>query len=93
MFLVGTLAERLAPVDPFQRPGSYRFMTGNFLLYHVDHLQYSRRHVSINRAAPRLPTTNSRRDCDILAWENRGDDVGLAWRGVARRGRGAERRG
>ena len=38
MFLVGTLAARLAPVDPFQRPGSYRFMTGNFLLYHVGHL-------------------------------------------------------
>lgn len=56
-------------------------------------IQYSRRHVSINRVAPRLPTTNSRRECDILAWENRGRDVGLAWRGVARRGRGAERRG
>ena len=65
----------------------------NYLGHASDELQYSRRHVSINRAAPRLPTTNSRRDCDILAWENRGDDVGLAWRGVARRGRGAERRG
>ena len=36
VFLVGTLADRHAPADPFGRIGSYRFMTD-----HIDRMIYS----------------------------------------------------